>query len=620
MTATTRWCRRPAALARRDPRAARLWPLPAAGRHSAEPGLHRRRAEPLPEIARGLIRCSSRVSTRQAEESARSTAKHLKAKIRDALDDVPSARRRHHHPPLSQPDRRRCAPTISCRPQADGVSLAIKLESRSVDGLPEPRPWREIFVYATEVEGVHLRFGPVARGGLRWSDRAQDFRTEVLGLVKAQQVKNAVIVPVGAKGGFVPKQMPAGRRSRDAVLRRRHACLQVNFISSLLVDHRQSRRRGVVPPADVRAPRRRRSLSRRRRRQGHGDLLRHRQRHQPSTAHGFWLDDAFASGGSAGYDHKKMGITARGAWEAVKRHFREMNRDIQTSPSPSSASATCRATCSATACCCRRRPADRRLRPSRHLHRSRSRSGRRLAERKRLFDAAALELAGLRQDAALEGRRRLLARAEDRHAVAEAPPMLGLGKTVASPAEIMPRSSRRRSTCSGSAASAPMCAARPRPTPRSATAPTTPSASPPPSRAKVIGEGANLGVTQRGRIEYALCAAALNTDAIDNSAASIPPTSRSTSRSRWPRHADGALTRRPQQAARRDDRRGRGAGARNNYEQTLALSLVRKRGLADLAHQARFMTALESAACSTARSSSCRRRGARRAAWRAASR
>jgi glutamate dehydrogenase len=172
----------------------------------------------------------------------------------------------------------------------------------------------------------------------------------VLGLVKAQQVKNAVIVPVGAKGGFYPKKLPVGG-SRDEIFKAGREAYKT-YIRTLLsiTDNIVG---GHRPAGRYRAARWRRSLFRRCRRQGHGDLLRHGQRLAQEA--GFWLDDAFASGGSAGYDHKKMGITARGAWETVKRHFREMDIDIQTTPFTSPASATCRATSSATACCCRRK-------------------------------------------------------------------------------------------------------------------------------------------------------------------------------------------------------------------------------------------------------------------------
>jgi glutamate dehydrogenase len=202
--------------------------------------------------------------------------------------------------------------------------LSIKLEPRHLPELPKPRPMFEIWVYSPRVEGVHLRMGKVARGGLRWSDRREDFRTEILGLMKAQNVKNTLIVPVGAKGGFVPKRLPVG--DRDAVQREGTECYRL-FIRGLLDLSDNVVEGKVVPPADV-------------------------VRHDPddpylvvaadkgtasfsdtanalAAEYGFWLGDAFASGGSAGYDHKKMGITAKGAWECVKRHFREMGVDTQ---------------------------------------------------------------------------------------------------------------------------------------------------------------------------------------------------------------------------------------------------------------------------------------------------
>ena len=211
--------------------------------------------------------------------------------------------------------------------------LALKLDAQLIDELPLPRPKFEIFVYSPRVEGVHLRFGPVARGGLRWSDRRDDFRTEILGLVKAQAVKNAVIVPVGAKGGFVVKRppLPSGEAAADREASRAEgvACYQL-FISGLLdvtdnVDHATKR---VSPPPEVV------------RRDGDDAYLVVAADKGTATfsdiandvakSYGFWLGDAFASGGSVGYDHKAMGITAKGAWEAVKRHFREMGVDTQT--------------------------------------------------------------------------------------------------------------------------------------------------------------------------------------------------------------------------------------------------------------------------------------------------
>ena len=258
---------------------------------------------------------------------------------------------------------------VEGRPKAQ---IAIKFSSRKLEGLPLPKPLYEIFVYSPRVEGVHLRFGKVARGGIRWSDRPQDFRTEVLGLVKAQQVKNAVIVPVGAKGGFVPKQLPDGG-TREQIQAEGTAAYKL-FISTLLDVTDNLGDDGVVPPENVvrhddddpylvvAADKGTATFS---------DIA-----NGIALERGFWLGDAFASGGSAGYDHKKMGITARGAWESVKRHFREMDVDIGTTPF------TVRRRRRHVGRRVRQRAAagdddqaGRRLRPSRHLHRSQSRSG-----------------------------------------------------------------------------------------------------------------------------------------------------------------------------------------------------------------------------------------------------
>ncbi|WP_213608246.1 NAD-glutamate dehydrogenase [Pseudoalteromonas sp.] len=202
--------------------------------------------------------------------------------------------------------------------------ISLKIQPSLIPDVPLPVPAFEIFVYSPRVEGVHLRFGKVARGGLRWSDRREDFRTEVLGLVKAQQVKNTVIVPVGSKGGFVCKQLPS---EREAFIKEGQECYKI-FIRGLL-DITDNIERGEVVPAI--------------------DVTRHDEddaylvvaadkgtatfsdiANGIANEYNFWLGDAFASGGSVGYDHKKMGITARGAWESVKRHFREMDINCQT--------------------------------------------------------------------------------------------------------------------------------------------------------------------------------------------------------------------------------------------------------------------------------------------------
>jgi len=207
--------------------------------------------------------------------------------------------------------------------------ISIKIAGQELADLPLPKPFREIFVWAPHIEGSHLRFGPVARGGLRWSDRRDDFRTEVLGLVKAQQVKNSVIVPVGSKGGFYPKQLPVGgtREETQAEAIRAYKTFlsgMLDITDNIVGEGAPVRPANVVawegddPYLVVAADKGTATFS---------DIA-----NGVSQSYGFWLDDAFASGGSAGYDHKEMGITARGAWEAVKRHFRELGKDIQNEP------------------------------------------------------------------------------------------------------------------------------------------------------------------------------------------------------------------------------------------------------------------------------------------------
>ncbi|HEX4695491.1 NAD-glutamate dehydrogenase [Sphingomonas sp.] len=216
--------------------------------------------------------------------------------------------------------------TNAFTPAAD-EALAFKLDSHKIPGLPAPLPWREIWVYSPRVEGIHLRAGPIARGGLRWSDRRDDFRTEILGLMKAQRVKNAVIVPTGAKGGFYPKQLPSPVTDRDAWLAEGTESYRI-FIRTLLsitdniVEGRVVHPEGVAihdaedPYFVVAADKGTATFS---------DVA-----NEIAVSRGFWLGDAFASGGSQGYDHKAMGITAKGAWISVQRHFAERGVDVQT--------------------------------------------------------------------------------------------------------------------------------------------------------------------------------------------------------------------------------------------------------------------------------------------------
>ncbi|MEP4243838.1 MAG: NAD-glutamate dehydrogenase [Nitratireductor sp.] len=485
--------------------------------------------------------------------------------------------------------------TSKFKPEAEGEtrSLAFKFDSRMLTGLPEPRPWREIFVYGPEVEGVHLRFGPVARGGLRWSDRAQDYRTEVLGLVKAQQVKNAVIVPVGAKGGFYPKRLPQGG-TRDATFEAGKRAY-VNFISSLLSITDNLDGDTVVPPEHVV------------RHDGDdpyfvvaadkGTATFSDTANAISQAHDFWLDDAFASGGSAGYDHKKMGITARGAWEAVKRHFREMNRDIQSEPFTVVGVGDMSGDVFGNGMLLSEQirliaAFDHRdifIDPDPDPATS-------FAERKRVFELGRSSWQDYNADKISKGGG-VFPRSQKSITLSQAAAdAIGLGKTKASPAEIMTailkadvdllwfggigtyvRAADESNQDVGDRANDGI-----RVIGREV-------------GAKVVGEGANLGMTQRARIEYGLAGGRCNSDAIDNSAGvnssdvevnikiALAAAMRSDSLTRD--------TRNTLLAAMTDEVAG--LVLANNYHQTLALSLTARRGLSDLGHQARFMTALE---------------------------
>jgi glutamate dehydrogenase len=279
-----------------------------------------------PEIARMLVNLFRlRFDPERAdEEAAASQMRALEAAL-DRVDNLNEDRVLRQYLALVRATLR----TNHWRRDAQGNRrsfLSFKLDPAKVPGLPEPKPMFEIFVYSPRFEGVHLRGGRVARGGLRWSDRPEDFRTEVLGLVKAQMVKNTVIVPVGSKGGFVLKKAPPAS-DREAFMKEGVACYQSylrglldltdNLVGGLVIPPPQVRRHDPDDPyLVVAADKGTATFS------DHANAI--------SREYGFWLADAFASGGSVGYDHKAMGITARGAWESVKRHFREMGIDTQT--------------------------------------------------------------------------------------------------------------------------------------------------------------------------------------------------------------------------------------------------------------------------------------------------
>tara|TARA_R110002126_G_scaffold36678_20_gene111312 strand:+ start:8317 stop:13155 length:4839 start_codon:yes stop_codon:yes gene_type:complete len=280
-------------------------------------------------IARDVIALFEELFTPE-KQAAKSGAARLRKRIATALDKVQNLdedRILRRFVNLVESTQR----TNFYQTDAQGARksyVSFKLDSSNIEDLPLPRPMVEVFVYSPRMEGLHLRGGRVARGGIRWSDRREDFRTEILGLMKAQMTKNAVIVPVGAKGGFVLKQPPTSG-GREAFLAEGVACYKL-LIGGMLDITDNIKGGKVVPPAQVV------------RRDGDDPYLVVAADKGTATFsdiangvardYGFWLDDAFASGGSAGYDHKKMGITARGGWESVKRHFREMGINTQKEP------------------------------------------------------------------------------------------------------------------------------------------------------------------------------------------------------------------------------------------------------------------------------------------------
>ncbi len=394
--------------------------------------------------------------------------------------------------------------------------VSFKLDPHAIPDLPLPRPKFEIFVYSPRVEGVHLRMGYVARGGIRWSDRREDFRTEVLGLMKAQNVKNTLIVPVGAKGGFVPKRLPAGG-SREDVQREVVASYQT-FIRGLLdLTDNIVEGKTVVRPGLVR-------------RDGDdaylvvaadkGTATFSDIANAISIEYGHWLGDAFASGGSAGYDHKRMGITARGAWECVKRHFRELGVDIQAQPFTCAGIGDMSGDVFGNGMLLSRQTRLVAAFDHRHIFLDPdpdAAAGWR--ERQRLFK--------LPRSSWDDYSRKLISRGggvwpRSVKSIAlggEAQRLLGMDAAAATPVEVMRAILRMPVDLLWNggigtyvkASSESDAEVRDR-------ANDAIRADGREVRARVIGEGGNLGCTQRGRIEYAQAGGRINTDFIDNSA------------------------------------------------------------------------------------------------------
>lgn len=471
--------------------------------------------------------------------------------------------------------------------------LAFKFDPKLLDGLPEPRPFREIYVYGTEVEGVHLRFGKVARGGLRWSDRGEDYRTEILGLVKAQQVKNAVIVPVGAKGGFFPKMLPVGgtrdeffNAGREAYKTFIRTLLSItdNIVGAEIVGPDDTVRIDGDDPYFVVAA-------------DKGTATFSDTANGLAQEAGFWLDDAFASGGSAGYDHKKMGITARGGWEAVKRHFREKDIDIQTTPFTVAGVGDMSGDVFGNGMLLSEKirliaAFDHRdifIDPDPDTDKS-------FAERQRLFALARSSWQDYDRSTMSAGGM-IISRAEKSVKLSdEAAAAIGLGKTVATPFEILTAILKSPvdllwfggiGTYIKAASEADAEVGDRANDPIRITAGEV--------RASVIGEGANLGVTQKGRIAYSLNGGRCNSDAIDNSAGvNSSDVEVNIKIALNPAMQDGRLTRdkRNTLLASMTEEVGE-LVLRNNYLQPLAISLTERKGVANREELARLMSVLE---------------------------
>jgi glutamate dehydrogenase len=540
-----------------------------------------------PSALRGAVAGSA------AEMGRAAAAGNIRAQIEDALEEV------------SNPDEDRILrlyvnlidatlrTTYFQRTAAEERKpyLAFKLDSQAVKDLPLPRPLFEIFVYSPTMEGIHLRAGRVARGGIRWSDRREDFRTEILGLMKAQNVKNVVIVPMGSKGGFVVKNPSADRALFQTegveaykMLLRGMLDITDNLRGDEVVSPKDTvRRDGDDPYLVVAADKGTATFS---------DIA-----NAISADYGFWLGDAFASGGSVGYDHKKMGITARGGWEAVKRHFRELGLDTQSEDFTVVGVGDMSGDVFGNAML---------LSPRIHLLAAFNHSHifvdptpdpvTSMAERRRMFDERlnwnAYDVKLLSPGGAVFPRSAKTITLSD-----EIQHLFELPQKVVAPADLMRAILRARADLLWlggigtyvKASHEDQSAARDR-----ANDPLRVDATE--LRVKVVGEGANLGFTQRARIEYALHGGRINTDAIDNSAG----VDTSDHEVNIKILLDGAATRgelagfeeRNRLLAEMTDDVAQ-LVLRDNYEQTQAISITQSLGEAVLDEQARFMRALE---------------------------
>jgi glutamate dehydrogenase len=479
---------------------------------------------------------------------------------------------------------------------ADGAPkpyLSVKLKSHELDLLPLPRPLYEVYVYSPRVEGVHLRGGKVARGGIRWSDRKEDFRSEILGLMKAQMVKNSVIVPVGSKGGFVVKRPPA---ARDAYLAEGIECYKTLMrglldITDNIVGGKVVHPKDVVRMDDddpylvVAADKGTATFS---------DIA-----NSVSEEYGYWLGDAFASGGSAGYDHKGMGITARGAWETVKRHFRELGTDIQTTDFACVGVGDMSGDVFGNGMLLSKHI--RLIGAFNHLHilvDPDPDPATSWAERKRLFDKPRSQWSDYDATLISKGGGLFERSAKSIQLSPEAKACFGIAQDRLTPSELIQAMLRAEidllwfggigTYVKSSQESHAEVGDRGNDALRINGGEI---------RAKVVGEGANLGVTQRGRIDYALKGGRINTDAIDNSAG-VDTSDHEVNLKVLlnPLVAAGEIDRAERDrilAAMTDDVAE--LVLRDNYLQGLALSLAERQGVEILDQQIRLIRTFERA-------------------------
>jgi glutamate dehydrogenase len=471
--------------------------------------------------------------------------------------------------------------------------ISFKLDSHKLDELPLPRPLVEVSVYSPRAEAIHLRGGKVARGGIRWSDRREDFRTEVLGLMKAQMVKNAVIVPVGSKGGFVVKRPPQ-TNDREAVMAEVVHCYKTlmrgllditdNLVSGKVVPPKQVVRRDEDDPYLVVAA-------------DKGTATFSDIANGVSRDYGFWLDDAFASGGSAGYDHKKMGITARGAWECVKRHFREFGTDIQTQDFTCVGIGDMSGDVFGNGLLLSKHT--RLLAAFNHMHifidPDPDPAGSH-AERERLFNLPRSAWSDYNASLISKGGGIYERKAKSIALSPEARARFGIDKEQVTPAELMKtllkadvdllffggigtyvRASSETNAEVGDRANDALRITGEE------------------LRAKVVGEGANLGVTQRGRIEAAMKGVRINTDALDNSAGvdtSDHEVNIKILLNEAVQAGDLTMKQRDKLLVEMTDEVGQ-LVLRDNYLQSQALSIAEAQSFTLLDQQTRFMRALE---------------------------